>query len=244
MLGLEYQAAGLAATRSMIKSRPELFQSLMKAYVEAIHYYKTHPRESMAILSKYLKMDDPDALRETYEGVGLALVPERPYPTLKGIQMILGEMGSSEPKAQTAKPEQFVDLTFIKELEGTGFIDRLYKARPALTSVEGSRAAAPVSLASKPAPAPQEKSKPAAPAAKPAPAPAPAGKTAAQEYIVKAGDSLGRIAQKYYGDIFKWNKIYEANRQTLKTPDYIYVGQKLVIPADDAAGGLVTGAAK
>jgi ABC-type nitrate/sulfonate/bicarbonate transport system substrate-binding protein/LysM repeat protein len=238
MLGLEYQAAGLAATRSMIKANPELYQSLMKAYVEAIHYYKTHPKESMAILQKYLKMDDPEALRETYEGVGLTLVPEKPYPTLRGIQMILGEMAAAEPKAQAAKPERFVDLTFIKELDSSGFIDRLYKARPAVASVEVPKPAAPASAVSKPAP--REKVKQAALVAKPAPVPAPAGKPTALEYTVKAGDTLSRIAQKYYGDVFKWNRIYEANKQTLKTPDFIFIGQKLLIPVNDVAVGLVT----
>ncbi len=238
MLGLEYQAAGLATTRSLLKSRPEVFRSLIKAYVEAIHYYKTHPRESMAILQKYLKIDDADALRETYEGVGLTLVPERPYPTLKGIQMILGEMAASEPRAQTAKPEQFVDLTFIKELDESGFIDQLYKSRPALASAGPKPAAAASKEAppSKPAAVAQDKRKQAAAAtAKPA---------GAQEYTIQTGDTLARIAQKYYGDVMKWTRIFEANKQTLKTPNTIFVGQKILIPLDDIASGPASGSSQ
>jgi nucleoid-associated protein YgaU len=53
---------------------------------------------------------------------------------------------------------------------------------------------------------------------------------AAREYTVEAGDTLSHIALKYYGDQFRWNKIYEANKPTMKNPDYIYVGQKLLIP--------------
>ena len=237
MLGLEYQATGIATTQATIKSRPDVIRSIMKAYVEGIHYYKTHPKESMAILQKYLKTDDVEALKETYEAIGLTLLPEKPYPTLRGIQMMLGELAPKEPKARTAKPEQFVDLTFIKELDSSGFIDQLYKARPAVTSVETPKPAAPASAVSKPVPAPQ-----AAIAAKPAAA--PAVKPKAREYTVKAGDTLSGLAQKYYGDFLKWNKIYAANRQTLKTPDFIFIGQKLLIPADDVAVGLVTGSAR
>jgi nucleoid-associated protein YgaU len=76
-----------------------------------------------------------------------------------------------------------------------------------------------------PAPAPVAKAPPAV-----------ASKAAAQEHTVQIGDSLSRVAQKYYGDITKWSKIYEANKQTIKNPNYIFVGQKIVIPGADASG--------
>src|SRR5215471_3037677 len=136
MLGLEYQHTGIATTRGLIKSQPELIRNFMKAYVEGIHYYKTHPKESLAVLAKYLRTNDAEALKEIYEDIGLALVPEKPYPTLKGIGVMLDELGGKEPKAQTARPEQFVDLTFVKELDSSGFIDRLYKATPVVATRE------------------------------------------------------------------------------------------------------------
>jgi len=60
-----------------------------------------------------------------------------------------------------------------------------------------------------------------------APAPAaPEPKT----YTVAAGDSLWKIAQHHYGDGNKWQKIFEANKDTIKNPDLIHPGQTLVIP--------------
>ncbi len=52
----------------------------------------------------------------------------------------------------------------------------------------------------------------------------------ASEYTVKAGDSLWGIAQQQLGSGLKWNDIYEANKDTVKDPNMIYVGQKLNIP--------------
>jgi NitT/TauT family transport system substrate-binding protein len=127
MLGLEYPQDGLAVSQTLIKSRPELVRNMMKAYVDAIHYFKTHRIETLALYQKYLKTYDMDALEEAYEAVGLNLISERPYPTIKGIQIVLRELASKDPKAQGARPEQFVDLTFIKELDNSGFIDRLNK---------------------------------------------------------------------------------------------------------------------
>ncbi len=49
-------------------------------------------------------------------------------------------------------------------------------------------------------------------------------------YEVKKGDTLGKIAAKYYGDAKKYNKIFKANQPMLKDPNKIYPGQKLRIP--------------
>jgi nucleoid-associated protein YgaU len=51
-----------------------------------------------------------------------------------------------------------------------------------------------------------------------------------QSYTVVAGDSLSKIAKRFYGDANKWQRIHEANRDLIKNPDLIYPGQKLRIP--------------
>jgi nucleoid-associated protein YgaU len=51
-----------------------------------------------------------------------------------------------------------------------------------------------------------------------------------QTHVVVAGDSLSKIAQKYYGDASLYNQIFEANRDVLKDPNKIFPGQKLRIP--------------
>jgi len=251
MLGLEYQHTGLAVTQNVIKTQPELVRNVLKAFVEAIHYMKTHRKEAIAILGKYLKSDDPEALVEAYESVGQALIPEKPYPTLKGIQIMLREMGIKDPAARAARPEQFVDMTLVKELDSSGFIDRLYKptavakvaprAEPAATPAPAKEKAAPAESKVKAVGTVEEKVKPVAkqvpsPAEKPAlPKAASTVKPAAQEYIIKQGDTLSKLAERFYESVSKWEKIYEANRDTVKNPNYIFIGQKIVIPLDQQA---------
>ncbi|ETP73252.1 LysM domain-containing protein [Lachnospiraceae bacterium JC7] len=46
-------------------------------------------------------------------------------------------------------------------------------------------------------------------------------------YVVKRGDTLQKIAKKVYGDSGKWKEIYKLNRDTIKNPDRIEIGQKL-----------------
>jgi ABC-type nitrate/sulfonate/bicarbonate transport system substrate-binding protein len=229
MLGLEYQHTGLATTQALIRSRPELVRNVMKAYVEGIHYYKTHRAESLAILAKYLKANEAEVLTEVYEDIGLALTPQKPYPTLRGIEIMLRELAGREAKAKTARPEDFVDLTFLKELDSSGFIDRLYKTQPIVASREEPRPALSQATV-------KEKSKPAGEKPRPAPEVAKLMPTAAivagsREYTVEPGDTLSYLALKYYGDHFKWEKIYEANKQTMRNPHYIYIGQRITIPS-------------
>lgn len=229
MLGLEYQHTGLATTQALIKSRPDLVRNIMKAYVEGIHYYKTHRAESLAILAKYLKAADTDVLTEVYEDIGIALIPQKPYPTLRGIAVMLRELAARDPKIKVARPEEFVDLTFIKELDSSGFIDRLYKTQPAVASGEKPRPTpALITVKEKSAPA-TEKARPAVGAAE------SVGKSIAtdgsRQYTVERGDTLSYLALRHYGDPFKWEKIYEANKETMNNPHYIYVGQRIIIPS-------------
>ena len=77
--------------------------------------------------------------------------------------------------------------------------------------------------------------KAAAPAAPPGPRPpaeaAPAPPAGAETiHVVVAGDTLGALAKKYYGKASLYMKIFEANKDILKNPDLIKIGQKLRIP--------------
>lgn len=256
MLGLEYQHTGLAVSQNVIKTQPELVRSILKAFVESIHFMKTHRKESIAVLSKHLRSDDMEALDEAYDSIVQSLIPEKPYPTIKGIQIMLREMGIKETAARTAKPEQFVDLTFIKELDSSGFIDRLYKtkvpvvakAQPREDSVATPAVTREKVASSDPQIKPlaiEEKVKPMAKTTVEAPeialAPATASTKPAratqgdQQYVVKLGDTLSKLAERFYNSTSKWEKIFEANKDIVKNPNYIYVGMKLMIPAEDQA---------
>ena len=60
--------------------------------------------------------------------------------------------------------------------------------------------------------------------------PAPANNPYTQTYTVASGDTLSKIAQKYYGDPALYTKIFQANRDVLSDPNKIFPGQKLRIP--------------
>jgi nucleoid-associated protein YgaU len=61
------------------------------------------------------------------------------------------------------------------------------------------------------------------------PTPAP-DNAYAQWHVVEKGETLGQIAEKYYGDPSLYTQIVEANKDLIKNPDLIQVGWKLRIP--------------
>jgi nucleoid-associated protein YgaU len=49
-------------------------------------------------------------------------------------------------------------------------------------------------------------------------------------HIVREGETLSKISNKYYGSAGKWQKILDANRDTIKDPNKLIPGTKLIIP--------------
>jgi nucleoid-associated protein YgaU len=51
-----------------------------------------------------------------------------------------------------------------------------------------------------------------------------------QVYTVQKGDTLYKLARRFYNDQSRWRDIWEANRNRIPDPDKIAVGMKLIIP--------------
>jgi len=51
-------------------------------------------------------------------------------------------------------------------------------------------------------------------------------------YVIVSGDTLSKIAKRFYGDGAKYPRIFEANREVIQNADLIYPGQKIRIPLD------------
>ena len=110
----------------MIKNREDLVRRFVRAFVEGIHYYKTHKEASLASITKFMKLTDPEAAEESYRTYALKFTPRVPYPTVKGVQTILDDLSTKDPRAKGANPNDFVEPRFLRELEESGVIKSLY----------------------------------------------------------------------------------------------------------------------
>lgn len=126
-LDVEWQQNGVAVTRDYIKRKPDTVRRFMRAYVEAGVYNLTNPKGAQKVLQKYLTIKDAKAIEESYNGIVAKLTRRVPYPTEPGIQLFLDQLKATNPKAAQAKPSDFTDVSFLKELESSGYIDKLSK---------------------------------------------------------------------------------------------------------------------
>ena len=127
---LPYQGIGVGTTRTFIRENPDVVRRYVKSQVEAVYRLKTDREAGIRVLGKYLNIQDREVLEKAYDDtITDEKLPRKQYPSLEGIKKILEPLGETDPKAKAAKPEDFVDMRFIKELDDSGFIDELYKGR-------------------------------------------------------------------------------------------------------------------
>jgi len=127
-LGLAFQHTGAVTTRKFIRENPDTVARYMKAHVEAIHRLKTDRETGIKVAAKYFgKVSDKDSMERAYDRyIRDNQLPRKQYPTLDGLKTVLGTIGEKDPKARAIKPEDLVDLRFIRELDQSGFTDSLY----------------------------------------------------------------------------------------------------------------------
>lgn len=130
-MGLVFQHTGAATTRRFIREHRDTVRRYVRAHVEAVHRMWTDKEATIKALSHYMGSGvDREILERSRENVLTeAMYPKKQYPSLEGLKTVLEDIGERDPRAKSAKPEQFVDFSFIKELDESGFIDALYKKK-------------------------------------------------------------------------------------------------------------------
>jgi ABC-type nitrate/sulfonate/bicarbonate transport system substrate-binding protein len=129
-LKVEVQGNGMATTRAYIKSNRDVVKSALKGYIEGIHFIFNNKPATQKIFGKYMRTTDTEVLESSYQAY-VNTTPKKPYPTLKGLQFLLDRLVPTMPQAKTAKPEQFVDMSFLQELEKENFFNEMAKRYPA-----------------------------------------------------------------------------------------------------------------
>jgi NitT/TauT family transport system substrate-binding protein len=118
-LGLEYQHTVAISTRRRLAEDPEPVARFVRAWAEAIYYYRANPDVARAAVGKFMRLEDAEALEETYAHYR-ALYAMPPYPTLAGLQTIVDILGKGDERARGARPEDFVDTRFLDALQSAG----------------------------------------------------------------------------------------------------------------------------
>jgi NitT/TauT family transport system substrate-binding protein len=126
-LDVEYHVNGVVTTRRFIKSNEDTVRRFLRAYIEGAVRGAKDKAFAMKTMGKYFRTEDREVLEETYEAVIKNIFNFPPYPA--GVPALLQEVEKQYPKARGAKPEEFVDAHFVRELDQSGFIKGLLAGR-------------------------------------------------------------------------------------------------------------------
>ena len=125
-LKIPYHVNAVVTREKTVKERRPLVNKVVRAFTESLHYIKTNKEETKALIGKNLKNNDPEGLERAYRAYNGAY-PEVPYPNAEGVKTLLDDIAPRTPKAATADPKSFVDMSLVQELEASGFIKQLYR---------------------------------------------------------------------------------------------------------------------
>ena len=118
----------VATTRQYIKNNRDKVLRFLKGYVEGIAFVKHNRQESVDIVKKKLRIgpEQEKTLERSIDLLVAKYYESVPYPSLRGVETVLGFIEKDNPKAKTADPKSFIDDSLLREIEQSGFVKTLY----------------------------------------------------------------------------------------------------------------------
>jgi len=119
----------IATTRPYIRSHRDKVSRFLRGYVEGIAFVKQNKKESLDIVKKKLRIG-PEQERNLERSLDLLIhkyYENVPYPSLRGVETVLGFVEKDNPKAKTADPRAFVDESLLREIDQSGLVKKLYE---------------------------------------------------------------------------------------------------------------------
>jgi NitT/TauT family transport system substrate-binding protein len=123
-----YPSMSIVTRRKSIQEDRDTVMRMVKSHVEGIAHLKTHKDFSLKVLSKYLRTNDRELLEGSYDIYKQDFI-STPYPIMKGLEATYDYVAQTKPEIRNRKPEEFVDPSFIAELDKSGFIKKLYEQK-------------------------------------------------------------------------------------------------------------------
>lgn len=126
-LGIPFPTSAINTSRAFVRNRRDTVLRVVRAYCDSIHYGKTQKKFAVGVLSKYLKNNDLPFLEGVYDLYLGKYVPRIPHPSVEAMKVALDQIAEKDPRARGVRAEQFIDSSFMQELDKDGFIAQLWR---------------------------------------------------------------------------------------------------------------------
>ena len=122
-----FPGLGVGVTRSYLDQQPATLEKVVTALTEGLAFVQLPANKPVVvkILMKHLRVSDPAVVEDGYQD-HLSTLNRKPYPSLDGLRSAQRLMAQQNPKIAALKVEDLVDARFVRKLDDSGFIDRLY----------------------------------------------------------------------------------------------------------------------
>ncbi len=124
-LGVDYVSSGLGVKKTTIASDRPLTRQFLMAMIEGAKILTTDEEFALRVLAKHTRIADREVLKQSYAYLRPYFL-KLPYPSLRAIKDTLDALVKDLPKAKDADPKDFIDNSFVRELESSGFIEAVY----------------------------------------------------------------------------------------------------------------------
>ena len=124
-----FPGLGVGLTRAYLEQQPATIEKIVTALTESLALVQSPANKPavLKILMKHLRISDAAIAEEGYHDHLLTL-NRKPYPSLDGLRSAQRFMAQQNAKIGALKVEELVDARFVRKLDESGFIDRLYVA--------------------------------------------------------------------------------------------------------------------
>lgn len=119
--GVSFPQSAIVTTRSYVQAHPDDVLNFLRGYSEGMQRMISDKSLAKRVIEKYTRDTDPEILESTYQ-YGVDYIAPIPYPAREGIAEILKQ--SNHPKARSANPDEFIDMSLVKRLDDGGFFRR------------------------------------------------------------------------------------------------------------------------
>ncbi len=123
---INYPWIEITTRRSIIQKDRELVMNYVKAHLEATALFKRDREFGKKVIKKTLRLDNEELVNESYDLFAKAFLPA-PSPNTVGMKTSFEYVAATRPDVMNHKPEEYVDRSFIEELDKSGFIKKLYE---------------------------------------------------------------------------------------------------------------------
>ena len=126
---LPFFGSTIVAAPAVAAKRADVMTRFMKGYLDGVRFFLNERERSSQYLADLLRTKDRDMIDLAYKNHPQHQMGRKPYPDMNAVKATLDIMSPREPLVKKLKAEELFNLSYLKQLDQSGYIDQLYQSK-------------------------------------------------------------------------------------------------------------------